>query len=869
MLRALRVSLGVVSLSLLATLGAPTANAAEAPPPRIKPTRISPLASMMLAHRASTGKTLPWLERNEAFEADGLLPVVVRFAHEPTASELTALRASGAGFEQRPAAVADKTFLARITADGLRALTAAPNVASVDPDVRVKGPLPLDQSRIETRVDQAVRAARVNLKDGTPLDGTGTSIVDIDTTVFLFHPALFRGDGGYSAWIDVNANGKFDPDVDGVDLDGDGAIAKEEVLHVLSSRVISAYGPELDRDVGFTPALDFLYCDTNGNGSRDYGAGFTEDTPAYGEPLFVVDDANADGAVGPSERFIRLKTSKLAALRDGTKTYTRGDMKGSGLVNYEFKSAAQMSDASHGTAVAGILVGGVPGVSRWLGLAPNADLYVATSSSEPSAAIQWALARKPAVILTEYAPYAGVTLDGSSNEDSLYDGALAKGTVIVSPAGNLATSKKHRSLTLAAGTNTITLLTDKHFQGATLIQLSLHQRGAPRKIALSVKTPDGKTVDVPADGTNGIDLGDGRQLLSYPYTTPRGTNESHVFLYAPQSSLPQGTYTVTATVDAGPPVEIDAYTGDDRTSWQAGITFEQGDPARTICSPSTGDKTISVGAYVLHDEPSFYATAAKGDLASYSSRGPRIDGEPKLGIAAPENPISLSPPSANGVEVEYSPFGGTSGAGPHVAASVALLQQLYPTERAEVRKNRILSSGRRDSFVKDATLWGEGKLDLAKAAELSIADGAPPKVRIKAVTPAYAGTPVKLSVEILDGTSPDKLTARWDFDYDGVPDTSWGGLEIDMPSTEDTRRMNPRVEVLDANGNIAADTLLVDLNDGKPPVVGATGPADSSDDGCGCSVPGHDTGALRTGALAVLAAGVMVARRRRKTVDAA
>lgn len=863
MLRALRFSLGVVSLSLLAALGTHTAEAADTRPPRITPTRISPLASMMLAHRASTGRTLPWLERNEAFEADGLLPVVVRFARTPPPNELAALRASGAGFDHRPTAIADDTFLARITSEGLRALSADPNVASVSPDVRVKGPLPLDQSRIETRVDQAVRAARVKLKDGAPLDGTGTSIVDIDTPVFLFHPALFRGDGGYSAWIDVNANGSFDPDVDGVDLDGDGAIASEEILHVLSSRVISPYGAELDRDVGFTPALDFLYCDTNGNGSRDYGKGFTEDTPAYGEPLFVVDDANADGAAGRSERVIRLKTSKLAALRDGTKTYTRGDTGGSGLVDYTFANKTELSAASHGTAVAGILVGGVPGVSRWLGLAPNADLYVATSSSEPAKAIQWAIARKPAAILTEYAPYAGVTLDGSSPEDTLYDGALGKGAVIVSPAGNLATSKKHHAMTLTAGANTFALVADQYFAGATILQLSLHHRGALRNIALSITTPDGQTIDVPAEA-NGTDIGQNRQLYAYKSTTSRGTNESHVFLYSQQGNLQPGTYTVTATVDAGDPIEVDGYTGDDRTSWASGITFEHGDETRTICSPSTGDKTITVGAYVLHDEPYFYATAAKGDLATYSSRGPRIDGETKVGISAPENPISLSPPLGPDVQVEYSPFGGTSGAGPHVAASVALLQQLYPSEDAETRKNRILSSARRDSFVTEKALWGEGKLDLAKAAELSIEGGAPAKIRLKAPSPGYAGTPVKLSVEIEGDVSPDTLTARWDFDYDGVPDTPWGGLEIDMPTAEGVSQMNPRVEVLDANGNIAADTLLVALNQGKPPVIGAAAPVDSSDDGCGCSVPGREAGTKGLGAVVMLLGGLVLTRRRSK-----
>lgn len=857
----------LLSLLLLTALpSSPSSASASTPAPATPtPTRLSPLLDAAFAHLAKTGQTLPWLLRDERFERDGLLPVVVRFRRPPTAAELASFTASPTLGKDLEPTIAG-TYLARISQAGLRALEANPNVTRVVPDLRTRAPLPEASSRVETGVDRAARA--VHVKDGSLLDGTGTTIFDLDTAVFLFHPGLFRADGGYLPWVDVNGNGQLDVDVDGVDLDGNGAVAPEEVLHRIESRVVTMTGGDMDASSTFRPGTDFLYCDTNGNGQRDYGKGFTEDTPAYGEPLFVLDDANADGAVRPSEKLVRLQTSKIKALRDGTTTYERGGTGKKALVNYgtDWTPEEIFENSYHGTGVAGILVGGTPGISRWLGLAPNADLIVGVSSNDMTSTINWGLKQKPTVVLTEYAPYNVVSLDGSSEEDAIYDAAVGKGTVVVSPAGNLATSKKHAHVTLQAGANTFTIKTDERFVHSTWLIVSLHDRSkSGRALDLHLRFPGGQVIDVPENSMKGTSIDGVGTLYAYATTTGRGTVERHFMFQASTGVLPMGDYQVQANLADGPPIAIDAYVGDDQNAWEGGPSFEDGSADRTLCAPSTGDETITVGAYVLQDGDDYGATAKAGDLATYSSRGPRIDGEAKMNVVAPDNPISFFPPYGDDNSNTYAPFGGTSGAGPHVAASVALLRQLFPDESAAQLRDRILSKTKKDAFVgTDAAVWGAGKLDFAAASGLSIADGDRPLIALTAPKEVPAKSDVELTIDVIAG-DPNTLKVRWDFDYDGNADTEWLPMGPQkVPTGPEGSALFVKAEVLDGNGNVGADTLLAVVGPEAAPATPAGAETTTTkDDGCGCHVAGGERRALfPAGIASALAMGIFAARRR-------
>lgn len=805
-------------------------------------TGTSKLAHVVLQHRARTGETLPMFVKNRELEATGRVPVVVEFSRAPSPSELATLESRGVHWLLGREMVSG-AHLASVDEPALVVLESSRIVTRVSVDLPLVSPRPLDKSAVETRIDTARRALRK--KDGTLLDGTGTTIGDVDSGIFVFHPALFRADGGTSRWVDVDADGTLTPDVDGVDLDASGSIEPSEVLHVIRANAVDYHGVPISLPAApFMPDRDFLYCDTDGNGKRDYGKAFSEDTPAYGEPLFVFDDANGDGKTTPSERVVRLKTSKVKAVHRGSVDYVRGGTGSTGLSRLDYGlSPDALVQMFHGTGVAGILVSGNPGISKWLGLAPNADLVMGVDDQNGTAQmLQWALFKGANVLLTEYAPWVGVSLDGSSPDDNIIDAAFtSKNVVTASPAGNLALSKKHRTISLSANTPfSIPIPTDQYFQGAQYLGFSTHHRSTGRMIAMKLTAPGLPPIDVPANAQNGLMIGNGMLLYTESQTTSRGTNEQHLQLVR-QGGLPLGAYGMSLTVDAGPDVEADVYVIDGRNSWERGAQFDSNTPTRTICEPATADNTISVAAYTLHDESAYNPSSKLGELASYSSRGPLLDGTNGIRIGAPDNPLSLAPPYFDPNDVgTYMPFGGTSGAGPHVAASLALLRQLFPSESAAQIKERVLSSARHDAFATQDALstFGHGKLDVGAAAMLDIASGKAPIVRLTGPAKVQIGAPIVMDAKIDDDGPASELAARWDLDYDGVPDTGWETVvQKTVTAPLQAGFFNAKIEVRDSQGNVSADTILVEMTDAPAPMPSPTpNPMDppKTQGGCGC-----------------------------------
>ncbi len=830
--------------------------------------KIAPIAEVLFAHRARTGETLPVFRRSEAFERTGTLPVVIRATRALDAAHGEALRKAGVVFGREGRAIASGAYLARVDEAALAALARDPEILSVSVDLQRNAPRPLETATQETRALTARRA--VMAKNGALLDGAGTVIADIDSPLYHFHPAFFRADAGAYRWVDVNGDGELTPDVDGVDLDNDGKISPAEVLHRLEVVGMSRYTNEtIVKNASFKSDLEYLYTDTNGNGRRDHGAGFDDTTPAFGEPLFVLDDADKDGRAALSEKLLRLGTSKIRALRSQDRDHTRGAGGKDGLTGYDPESSPELAAGmGHATGVASILAGGVPGVSRWLGLAPGAELLVhdSTSSDGTVSAVQWALDKGANVVLTEFAPYTAVTLDGSSEDERILDAAVDRGVLAVSPAGNLAGGKKHRTLTLQAGATTIPMQTTPGFSGSRLIQISLHHRGPARALGLKLTVPGRGVIDLPESAPQGTPFGNITVYTSLQ-TTSRGTHERFIYLLDRQG-MPEGDYPLEITLDGGPSLEVEAFVADDRTSWAYGFTFDQDSPTRTVCNPATSDKTLGIAAYVLHDEPAYYGTGPRGSLASYSSRGPRIDGASAIDIAAPDNPMAAEPPVEKSNAVYFGPFGGTSGAGPHVAAAVALLRQAYPAEPPARLRERLLEGARPESRPDAKTTFGSGKLDIAKSAGLEIADGPAPTVRLAAPARANVDAEVVLAVE---AQSTGETFVRWDLDYDGKPDTEWlpvvGGRAERALTPAATGRLDVRAELRDATGQLAAATAAIEVDEA---IESAAPPTTTrvEESGCGCVTAGHASrGPLAAlgGAGGVGAALALLAARRRRS----
>lgn len=863
------------ALALVAAALAPAAASAQPLSPPVQApawgTRIDPTFDALFAHRARFGATLPAFLPSARFERDGTLPVVVRFARVPDVAALDALARHGVAWGHDRAAYASGAYGARVDERALAALAQEPAVARVMVDLHPVGPAPLDASAEETRVAPAVRAQR--MADGTELDGRGTLVVDIDSGVFVFHPSLFRADAGVFPWVDVNGDGALTVGVDGVDLDRDGSVAPAETLRLLVGDSVTRVGTPIGpRATSLRPNQDWLYLDTNGNGRRDYGAEFPEDTPAYGEPLFALDDADRDGRASLAERLYRLGSSRVRTVVS-EQDYVRGGGGETDLVQYDLRDEVEMTRLGHGTGVAGILVGGLPGFSRWTGLAPGADLITMETRSlgermGTTGGIQRAIDLGASVILTEYAPYAGVTLDGSSEQELLLDAAVGRGTLAVSPAGNLASGAKHRRVRLAPGPNAVAMVTDAGFAEVRSIQFSVHYAGAARDLGLSL-TVAGTAFPLPATAPRGVALADGAVAYVTERVTARGTRERHVLLYSPRSAFPRGEYAAAFTLGAGAPLDVDLYVGDDRNSWARGITFDRNDPTRTLCSPSTSDRTLAVGAYVLHGEMAYSPAGMAGALASYTSRGPRFDGDPGIDLVAPDNPMSLLSPTEPGATGGFSPFGGTSGAGPHVAAAVALLRQRYPDATGDELRARLVDHARTDRVDLDAPAeWGHGRLDVAAALGLTPATGRAPAVSLQGPARVRAGRDVTLAVRVTDDGDASALRARWDLDYDGTPDTDWVPVADRVIPTGEPGVVAVRVEVRDADGYVMPAVARVEAVRDLPDPAdagadGGTGGGTVGDgEGCGCGVVG--AAPSRAGAWIGLALlGLVTTRRRR------
>ena len=127
----------------------------------------------------------------------------------------------------------------------------------------------------------------------------------------------------------------------------------------------------------------------------------------------------------------------------------------------------------------------------------------------------------------------------------------------------------------------------------------------------------------------------------------------------------------------------------------------------------------------------------------------------------------------------YMPFGGTSGASPHVAGSVALLVQQMPDAPAQEVVNALISGAVQEEFMGELPNkeWGFGKVNVYQSAFDSLPEDNEPPVAV-AQTIARKGLTATLSSANSMDPEETALLYRWDFEYDGTWNTPW--LEADQ-----------------------------------------------------------------------------------------
>jgi subtilisin family serine protease len=633
-----------------------------------------------------------------------------------------------------------------ITVDRSRLAELAAAGYEIVPDRRIDlGPSPT----IVTSELTGATAVR-NRADGPT--GLGVRIANIDSHIEVTHPHFFRADAGIHAWVDVNGSGALTPGVDGVDRDGDGAIAPDEVLWRLEAFTWRFdwvdYEYVENRHEELDPAVDWLYFDLDGDGERTTGRpGWTDQDPGLGEPTFVPDDVNDDGRITPDERLHQLGSSVIEAIWWDGRVFHRGE----DLLAYDRQTRGE--DRSHGTMVSGIAVGGqLVGQRRYAGLAPEADLvfvsrYGANTFLDLVGYTEWVEGFGADVLLHEYAPWTGFSMDGSSVLESLVDELAEGGMAQVCAAGNLADAGKHTRAQAAGGAFSVGLTIPD--EGTDYLELEVHPT-PPVGLICAFTHPTGEIV-LPAAG---YQVSGGVQVWGETETSPAGNRRQHALIYAQTSLIAGGSWTLNCT---GPDdlQSVDVYLGD-AWGWDRGVLFDDEVRSNTMGVPATAEHCVAVAAYAGRWPD---GAVQAGELRTWSSRGPALYGQKSIDLAAPDDPFTPSNAFGPGTGGAYLAGGGTSAAAPHVAAVAGLLKAAHPEwSGAEIRQRLVAGA----EFVEpDEHGWGAGRVDAWAALELGERPEPPPPVDV-VVRTYLLGAPTAV-VEVGD-------EARWDLGYDGTID---------------------------------------------------------------------------------------------------
>ena len=789
--------------------------------------------------------------------------VVVELIHPPSSAEIARLEGIGLTFTRgRSGGLLGRNarFAARLAVERAAEVARDPAVKRLGLDGRpFQVPRPLD---LTTRMIGADAVHRRRDASGRLITGEGVTVCDVDSGIDVMHPMFFRADGGLSGWNDENANGILDPGIDTVEHGGERVVLR--ALNGIVSRysgdtvLLGSELPQLDL------RFDYLYADINGDDVRNVGTkfGFGEDSPSLGEPLYVADDVDDSGSVERGEKLAALGSSKIRAFRVGDEVYRRGES----LLQAPWKQEFQ-----HGNGASGVMVGGQLGYGHLVGLAPDADLIVATDpdGGREFAMTSFCMDEGARVVLHEYAPWITFHLDGSSDLEQLIDASVEEGVAHVNPAGNLSGSQKQYLRALPAGSTTRVAIDVPDIGSAFMISTFLW-REPSRPLSFVVTAPSGSALPLDlAPGADGQFAGelDGFDVMASVDMSARGTAKLDLYVYPSQVviPLPIGSWSLDVTDGSPPggaPLTLIGFVFDEVSGWGKGTHFpEHASEQHLIGWPATADRGLAVAAYTGHD----FDDGVSGQRAPYSGRGHRIDGERLLWISAPDNPVV--PGRFADRALSYLVYGGTSGASPHVAGAAALMLAHDPSLDGREVKARIAGSAVADRFTGAAPNddFGFGKLDAHGAIfGVPAPGGEAPVVQPASLTVAIGATEVAFQVSDADDHAID-LVLEVDRDYDGVFDEVLPAPMLPLAYGEPGEHVL-KVRATDPSGRAGQALLRVTVR-----------PADDEDDGDGgassdgyglggggCTVRGVENfrGSRRGLGLALAVGALAIVRRR-------
>lgn len=422
------------------------------------------------------------------------------------------------------------------------------------------------------------------------------------------------------------------------------------------------------------------------------------------------------------------------------------------------KAQGDSDSNSHGTHVAAIAAGSdAYKDGAYVGNAPDADIVLValdlntSTNADISNAVQYIFdyadeVGKPCVVNLSLGNQDGPH-DGTSTFDTMTDAMQGPGRLIVGAAGNHRTDAFHIDHTFATA-DAAPLRTFVKYKVAPSNSVSggtieiWGEKGVDFTVDIAAYSTFNKkdarsTTVYPAEGVTNVDFGKyatGTWKVASEVSPLNG--KPHVVLTSALTSI-RNNYAIALTVTPKTAGRVNIWSDNTYLALESRDIEGFSAPnaaSSTLCEiGGTGKRILTVGSYTTRNE---YTTnggqqatlqETVGDLSSFSSYGPTVDGRMKPNITAPGcfiiSAVSNNDASGNLMYAEYNEnFGrynqygymqGTSMASPFVAGIVATWLQAYPQLTPEQLHEIVQNTARKDNFTATApdSNWGYGKIN--------------------------------------------------------------------------------------------------------------------------------------------------------------